>query len=63
MDGQLGPKEVSQFDGGQDNNDAPSKEQHRMDENGFRVYFFIEAKALKECAAPVFVDVFFNIQI
>ena len=60
MDGQLSPQEASQFDGGQDNNDAPSKEQHRMEENGFRVNFFIEAEALKECTAPVFVAVFFN---
>ena len=58
MDGQLGPQEASQFDSGQDNHNPPSKEYHWMDENRFRVDFFIEAEALKECAAPVFVAVF-----
>ena len=60
MDGQLGRQEFSQFDGCQSNRDAPSKEEHRVDENRFWVNFFIKAEALKECAAPVFVAVFFK---
>ena len=60
MDGQLGRQEFSQFDGCQSNRDAPSKEEHRVDENRFWVNFFIKAEALKECAAPALKAFFFQ---